>query len=90
MCIVIALPTPLLLFLGKLHVITEFCPGGNLRQILVNSRVESSEENLTKHNSVASTLNHRQLLKIAVDIANGMVHLSCRKVFCNPYISYAK
>ena len=61
-------------------MITEFCLGGNLRQFLINSRVNTSEENLTKYVNLKSTLSHHQLLKIAVDIANGMVHLSSQKV----------
>ena len=70
-----------LFILGKLHVITEFCSGGNLRQFLINSRVDSFEENSTRYIDFKSTLGHRQLLKIAVDIANGMVHLSSQKVY---------
>lgn len=58
--------------LGKLLVVTEFCAGGNLRNFLRNIRVDN--QNLT------SSLNDRQLLKIAVDVANGMVHLSAHKV----------
>ena len=66
---------------GKLHVITEFCCGGNLRHLLINSRVYPSEESSTNYINLASKLNHRQLLKIAADVANGMIHLSSQKVF---------
>ena len=67
-------------------MITEFCPGGNLRRFLINSRVNTSKENLTKYNNLTSKLNNRQLLTIAMDIANGMVHLSSRKVFCSFFV----
>ena len=56
----------------------EFYPGGDLRQFLINSRVVSPEENL--RSTMTSTLNHRQLLHFALDVANGMVHLSSQKV----------
>ena len=59
-------------------MIIEFCPKGNLRQFLINSRVNTSQE---KNNNLTSTLNDHQLLKIAVDVANGMLHLSSHKVF---------
>ena len=59
----------------------EFCPGGNLRSLLIKSRVYPSEENSSNYINLASTLNHRQLLKVAADIANGMAHLSAQKVF---------
>ena len=61
---------------GKMHILTEFCPGGSLRKLLIDSRVCS----LPGHVNMVSTLNHRQLLKNAVDVANGMVHLSSQKV----------
>ena len=57
---------------GKLLVVTEFCAGGNLRNFLRNSRMDY--QNLT------SSLNDHQLLKIALDVVNGMVHLSSHKV----------
>jgi hypothetical protein len=66
--------------LGKLHVITELCTGGNLRHLLINSRVYPSGENSSNYINLSSTLNHRQLVKIAADISNGMVHLSSQKV----------
>ena len=67
--------------LGKLHVITEFCPGGNLRQFLIKTRV-SCREDVSKniYTSMMSTLNCFELLQIALDIANGMVHLASQKV----------
>ncbi|CAB4024252.1 tyrosine- kinase receptor Tie-1-like, partial [Paramuricea clavata] len=63
----------------KLHVVIEFCPGGNLRNFLLNSRVYPSTENSSNYINMTSTLNHRQLLKIAVDISNGMAHISSQK-----------
>jgi serine/threonine protein kinase len=75
---------------GNLHVVIEFCPGGNLRNLLLNSRVGyPSPENSSNYINMTSTLNHRQLLKIAVDISNGMVHLSSQKVFReHPFFSW--
>jgi serine/threonine protein kinase len=64
----------------------EFCPGGNLRNLLIKSRVYPSEEKSSNYINLASTLNHRQLLKIAADIANGMDHLATHKVFTNNYV----
>ena len=57
----------------------EFCPGGNLRKFLLNSRVNNAYESSTYIN-VSSTLTHRQLLKLAADVACGMVHLASFKV----------
>ncbi|CAB4029262.1 Fibroblast growth factor receptor 1 [Paramuricea clavata] len=65
---------------GNLHVVIEFCPGGNLLNFLLNSRVGyPSPETSSSFINMTSTLNHRQLLKIAVDISKGMVHLSSQK-----------
>ena len=69
-------PRLLLLFSGKMHLVTEFCSGGSLRKLLIDSRVYSSSD----HANMVSTLNQNQLLKVAVDIANGMAHLSSQKV----------
>ena len=66
-------------FIEPLLVITEFCSGGNLRKFLVNSRVASNDKS-PNYINLASTLTHRQLLKIAVDVACGMIHLSSHKV----------
>ncbi|XP_028419117.1 fibroblast growth factor receptor 4-like [Dendronephthya gigantea] len=66
---------------GKLHLITEFCPGGSLRSLLINSRIQRKEEDFpAKYVNLASTLNHGQLLKIAADISNGMIHLSSQRI----------
>ncbi|XP_028411985.1 tyrosine-protein kinase receptor Tie-1-like [Dendronephthya gigantea] len=59
---------------GKLMVVTEFCSAGNLRKFLRKSKLIT---NLDSH--ITSTLNDRQLLKIAVDVASGMAHLSNQK-----------
>ena len=65
---------------GKLLVVTEFCPGGSLLKYLRRSRISSNqEESRPKYLNVTSTLNHRQLLQLAADVANGMVHLSAQK-----------
>ena len=65
-----------LLISGKMHILTEFCSGGSLRKLLIDSRVYSSPS----YTNMVSTLNHNQLLKFAVDVANGMAHLSSQKV----------
>ena len=74
---------------GKLHIVTELCPGGSLLELLINSRVYPSNENSSNYINMASTLNQRQLLKISADIANGMVHLSSQKV-CDVFINCCK
>ena len=60
-------------------MVTEFCSGGSLRSLLINSRINPSE-NSPDYINMTSTLNHRELLKLAVDIASGMAHLSSQKV----------
>ena len=62
-------------------MVTEFCPGGNLRKFLIKSRV-SDKTNFSVSNDVniTSTLSERHLLKLAADVANGMVHLSSQNV----------
>lgn len=69
----------LLHFLEPLLLVMEFCSGGNLRKFLLNSRVDSKDDSPTYIN-LSSTLTHRQLLKISVDVASGMIHLSSLKV----------
>ena len=63
------------LILGKLVVITEFCSSSNLQNFFKSKPSELLQINLN------SNLTYRQLLKIAVDVASGMVHLSSQKVF---------
>ena len=52
---------------------TKFCPGGDLRKFLIKNRKRYV-------NVITSTLNNRQLLTMAVEVADGMVHLSGQKV----------
>ncbi|XP_028401197.1 proto-oncogene tyrosine-protein kinase receptor Ret-like [Dendronephthya gigantea] len=67
-------------FEGKLLVVTEFCFHGNLKKFLIKSRVSSDSEILTPiYANIKSTLDHRELLRIARDVANGMAHLSANK-----------
>ena len=65
---------------GKLHVVTEFCPGGALRNFLIESRVPYLSDNKPKYANIASKLHQTELLKIAADVSNGMAHLSSQKV----------
>ena len=75
------MPHLLCLTSGKLHVVTEFCPGGALRDILIKSRVHRSSEDKQKYViNLASTLHEKDLLKIAAEISSGMAHLSSQKV----------
>ena len=60
-------------------VVTEFCSAGNLRKFLRKSAVFNNSESYVVN--ITSTLSHRQLLKIAVDVASGMAHLSYQKVY---------
>ena len=53
--------------LGKLLVVTELCPGGNLQKFLRNNRVNYA--------NIISALNQRQLLKMAVEVASGMCNV---------------
>ena len=75
----ISITCSLFLIAGKLHIVTEFCSGGSLRNLLLKSRITTTE-NLPDYINMASTLNHRELLKLAVDVASGMAHLSSQKV----------
>ena len=61
-------------------MVTEFCSGGGLRDLLIKSRVHRSSEDQQKYVNLASTLHQKDLLKIAVDVCNGMAHLASRKV----------
>ena len=75
----ISITCSLFLIAGKLHIVTEFCSGGSLRNLLLKSRITTTE-NSPNYMNMASTLNHRELLKLAVDVASGMAHLSSQKV----------
>ncbi|XP_028394194.1 angiopoietin-1 receptor-like isoform X2 [Dendronephthya gigantea] len=62
---------------GKLLMVTEFCPGGNLRKFLIKSRISNNPNTTTSdYVNIVSALSHRHLLKLAADVASGMVHLS--------------
>ena len=64
-------------------MITELCAHGNLRHLLLKSRIpieNDGSDNSSEYKNVFSTLCHRKLLQIAVDIANGMQHLAAHKV----------
>lgn len=66
----------------KLMIVTEYCRCGNLQTFLKKSRAtENSATFDSKYVQITSTLNSLQLLKICIDVANGMVHLSDLKVF---------
>ena len=58
---------------------TEFVSGGNLKVLLMKSRVDPLEEERT-YTNITSTLTERQLIQIAVDVANGMRHLESKQV----------
>ena len=60
-------------------MVTEFCSGGSLRNLFIKSRVIPLEYSTDSIN-MTSTLSHHELLKLAVDVANGMTHLSSQKV----------
>ncbi|XP_028394333.1 tyrosine-protein kinase receptor Tie-1-like isoform X2 [Dendronephthya gigantea] len=65
---------------GRLLMVTEFCPGGNLRKFLIKSRInDNSSDSHNIYVNITSTISDRQLLKLAVDVACGMVHLSSQK-----------
>ena len=68
-------------------MITEFCPGGNLRTFLINSRKTSAKKQVSNYINATSVLNEHQLLTIAVNVAEGMIHLAKQKVDCFPYTS---
>lgn len=66
-------------------MITEFCPGGNLRTFLINGRKTSAKKHVSKYINVTSALNGHQLLTIAVNVAEGMIYLANQKVDCSLY-----
>ena len=61
-------------------VVTEYCSAGNLQTFLRKSKVIDNSTEFGNNFSITSNLNGRQLLKISVDVASGMVHLSDLKV----------
>lgn len=56
---------------GPLYLVMEFVSGGNLLAYLRSNRCENPH-----YINMSSSLNERQLLKIAEDVANGMNYLS--------------
>ncbi|XP_028413614.1 proto-oncogene tyrosine-protein kinase receptor Ret-like [Dendronephthya gigantea] len=65
----------------RLLMVTEFCPGGNLRKFLIKSRIsDNSTDSHNIYTNMPSMLSDHQLLKIAVDVACGMVHLSSQQI----------
>ena len=74
----------ILCFKEPFLVITEFCARGNLKHLLRKSRIplenDGSGES-SQYENIFSTLCHRKLLQISVDIANGMQHLASHQVY---------
>ena len=60
-------------------MVTEFYPAGNQRKFLIKSRIRGNTV-ATDYVNVTSTLSHGHLLKLAADVASGMVHLSSQNV----------
>ena len=56
---------------GPLYLVMELVSGGNLLAFLRNSRCQNPH-----YINIASSLNERELLKIAKDVSNGMSYLS--------------
>ena len=71
----ISFPSPL----DPLCVIIEFVPGGSLDKLLRSSRVQN-DNNDTSYTNIWSRLTERELLKMALDVANGMRHLESKQV----------
>ena len=62
-----------------LCVVVELVSGGSLDKILRISHVQP-ERDLPTYSNIWSRLTERELLKIALDVANGMKHLESKKV----------
>ena len=56
----------------------EYCPGGNLKDLLRSSRV--NEEHNTEYKNIYCKLTERQLINFAAEIARGMIFLFEKKV----------
>ena len=56
----------------------EYCTRGNLKDLLINSRVDSGMQ--PDYKNIYSKLTERQLIKFALDIAIGMEFLCEQKV----------
>ncbi|XP_028409527.1 fibroblast growth factor receptor-like [Dendronephthya gigantea] len=62
---------------GKLMVVTEYCSPGNLQTFLRKSKVgDNSTTSDLRNVQLISTVSGRELLKMGLDVASGMVHLS--------------
>ncbi|XP_028416172.1 proto-oncogene tyrosine-protein kinase receptor Ret-like [Dendronephthya gigantea] len=62
---------------GKLMVVTEYCSPGNLQTFLRKSKVGDNSITPDLRNvQIISTVSGRELLKMCMDVASGMVHLS--------------
>ncbi|XP_028416161.1 fibroblast growth factor receptor 1-like [Dendronephthya gigantea] len=62
---------------GKLMVVTEYCSPGNLQTFLRKSKVDDNSTTSDLRNvQMISTVSGRELLKMGLDVASGMVHLS--------------
>lgn len=66
------------LFLVPILLVTEFCPRGNLKDFLRESRVD--EEPHKQYNNINSKLTERQLINFAAEVAKGMKFLFEKKV----------
>ncbi|XP_028416160.1 tyrosine-protein kinase receptor Tie-1-like [Dendronephthya gigantea] len=72
---------------GKLMVVTEYCSPGNLQTFLRKSKVgDNSTTSDLRNVQMISTVSGRELLKMGLDVASGMVHLSDLKV--NIFVAY--
>lgn len=60
-------------------VVIEFVSGGSLDKVLKASHVPNQSA-YTVYTNVWSRLTERELLSIALDVANGMKHLESRQV----------
>ena len=67
------------LFLVPVLLVMEFCTGGNLQELLRDSRINEEYKN------IYSKLTERQLINFAAEIAQGMKFLFQEKVnYCPP------
>ena len=60
-------------------MVVEFVPGGSLDKILRASRIYPDNEK-TSYVNIWSRLTEGELLKMALDVANGMRHLESKMV----------
>ena len=67
------------IFQEPICVVIEFVSGGSLDKVLKASHVPNQNA-YTAYTNVWSRLTERELLSIALDVANGMKHLESRQV----------